>query len=87
MVFFDPTKETTLTIDASPVGLGAILSQIQEDRTICNISYASRTITATESRYSQTEKEALAVVWGCERFHLYLIGKEFLLYTDHKLLR
>ncbi|VDH89859.1 Hypothetical predicted protein [Mytilus galloprovincialis] len=35
-------------------------------------------------RYSQTEREALAVVWGCERFHLYLYGKEFILVTDHK---
>ncbi|CAB4021261.1 Hypothetical predicted protein, partial [Paramuricea clavata] len=81
---FNPAKETTLTVDASPVGLGAILSQIQEDGTIRNISYASRTLTHTERRYSQTEKEALAVVWGCERFHLYLVGKEFTLYTDHK---
>ena len=53
----------------------AILSQIQEDGMIRNISYACRTLTDTENRYSQTEKEALAVVWGCERFHLYLIGK------------
>ncbi len=64
--------------------IGAILSQIQEDGTIRNISYASRTLTPTERRYLQTEKEALAVVWGCERFHLYLVGKEFTLYTDHK---
>ena len=75
MAFYDPAKETTLTVDASPVGLVAILSQIQEDGTIRNISYASRTLTPTERRYPQTEKEALAVVWGCERFHLYLVGK------------
>jgi hypothetical protein len=37
MAFYDPGKETTLTVDASPVSLGAILSQIQEDGTICNI--------------------------------------------------
>ncbi|CAB4012866.1 Hypothetical predicted protein, partial [Paramuricea clavata] len=84
MAFYDPAKETTLTVDASLVGLGAILSQIQEDGTIRNISYASRTLTPTERCYSQTEKEALAVVWGCKCFHLYLVGKEFTPYTDHK---
>ena len=62
MAFYDPAKETTLTVDASPVGLGAILSQIQEDGTIRHISHASRTLTHTERRYSQTEKEALALV-------------------------
>jgi hypothetical protein len=52
MAFYDPAKETTLTVDACPVGLGAILSQIQEGGTIGNISYASRTLTPTERRYS-----------------------------------
>lgn len=37
-----------------------------------------------ERRYSQTEKEALAVVWGCQKFHIYLYGTKFTLYTDHK---
>jgi len=48
------------------------------------VAYASRTLTDVERRYSQTEKEALAVVWACERFHIYLYGKLFTLYTEHK---
>ena len=48
------------------------------------MAYASRTLTDVERRYSQTEKEALAVVWACVRFHIYLYGKLFTLYTDHK---
>ena len=38
----------------------------------------------TERRYSQTEKEAVALVWACERFHVYQYGVEFELLTDHK---
>ena len=48
------------------------------------ISYASRNLTDVERRYSQTEKEGLALVWACERFKLYVYGREFELETDHK---
>ncbi|CAB4007251.1 Hypothetical predicted protein [Paramuricea clavata] len=48
------------------------------------IAYASRALTDTEKRYSQTEKEALAIVWAVEYFHLFLFGSEFTPITDHK---
>ena len=79
MSYFDPTKETTMIVDASPVGLGALLTQ--EGRVI---SYGSRALNDVETRYSQTEREALAVIWGCEHFHLYLFGQEFTIISDHK---
>ena len=81
--YFDRDAKTKIVCDASPVGLGAILLQEHkgEDRVIC---YASRRLTEVERRYSQTEKEALAVVWSCERFHVYLYGRHFELWTDHK---
>lgn len=61
------------------MGLGAVLTQ---DGKI--ISYASKGLSDVEKRYSQTEKEALAIVWGIEHFHLYLFGSEFIMTTDHK---
>ncbi|XP_064638332.1 uncharacterized protein K02A2.6-like [Lineus longissimus] len=66
-----PTK---VMADAGPVGLGAIL--IKEQHGIHRVvSYASRSLTPVERRYSQTEKEALGLVWACEKFHP-LIRKE-----------
>jgi hypothetical protein len=85
MAYFDPSKDTELTTDASPVGLSAILSQKTpgtEERKI--VAYVSRSLTDVETRYSQTEKEALAIVWSIERLHLYLYGKRFTLFTDCK---
>ena len=68
----------------SPVGLGAILTQVTEDGGTNTVAYASRSLTDCESRYSQTEMEALAVVWGIEHLHLYLYGSSFQVITDHK---
>ncbi len=79
MGYFDPRKETELIVDASPTGLGAILTQ---DGKV--LSYASRALSDVESRYSQTEREMLAVVWSAEHYHLYTYGGTFQIITDHK---
>jgi hypothetical protein len=81
--YFDRDAKTKIICYASPVGLWAILLQEHkgEDRVIY---YACRGLTDVERRYSHTEKEALAVVWSCERFHVYLNGRQFELWTDHK---
>lgn len=65
---YDEEASTKLITDACPIGLGAILIQIQNDVPQI-VSYASSSLDV-ERRYSQTEKEALAVVWGCERFKM-----------------
>lgn len=76
-------------IDASPCGLSAILSQHtarQEDRKI--VAFESRSLAMylrwSRDTYSQTEKEALAIVWAVEHLHLYLYGGHFTLLTDCK---
>ena len=82
--YFDPQKPTRLIADASPVALGAVLVQFDLQNNPNIISFASKSLSTTERRYSQTEKESLALVWGVERFYLYLAGLNFELETDHK---
>ncbi|XP_030855953.1 uncharacterized protein K02A2.6-like [Strongylocentrotus purpuratus] len=81
--YYDLNAPTKVIADASPVGLGAVLVQVHADGPRI-VAYASRSLSNVERRYSQTEKEALGLVWACERFHAYLYGIEFDLVTDHK---
>ena len=66
-------------MDASPVGISALLSQNGRI-----VQFASRALSAVEQRYSQTECEALAITWACEHFHIYIFGAPFTVFTDHK---
>ena len=79
LTYFDVTKPTTIQVDASKIGIGAAL--LQDGRPI---AFASKALTETEQRYANIERELLAVVFGCERFHTYVYGKPFVVETDHK---
>ncbi|XP_022815233.1 uncharacterized protein K02A2.6-like [Spodoptera litura] len=81
--YYDVNDETQVIADASPVGLGSVLIQ-NDGRGPRIIAYGNRTLTELERKYSQTEKEALALVWAVEHFKIFLFGKEFDLITDHK---
>lgn len=85
--FFDRKDRTKLIVDASPEGLGAVLLQENKDGQNRIISFASKALTDLERKYFQTEREALAIVWGVERFSLYLLGTKFVLITDCKALK
>ena len=84
LALFNPKLETIVAADASSYGLGAVLLQKQDDGELKPVAYISRSMTLTEQRYAQIEKEALALTWACERFTDYLIGLEFHIHTDHK---
>ena len=84
LAYFNIKNQTELVVDASPVGLGAVLIQINSLGQSSVVAYASKTLTPTEQRYSQIEREAYAVVWGMERFRFYLLGSNFICWTDHK---
>jgi hypothetical protein len=83
----DFAKPFKLYTDASALGFGAILAQEDQEGKEHVICYASRSTNAGEKKYSATELEACAIVWACEHFQYYLLGKHFDLYTDHNALK
>ena len=81
---YNPSLPLRLAADASPYGLGAVISHVMEDGQEQPIAFASRTLSKSEQNYSQIEKEALALIFGVKKFHLYLCGQTFTLVTDRK---
>ena len=80
---FGPECEFILETDASYVGLGAVLSQQQEDGSVHPIAYASRSLDPHERNYGVTKLETLGLVWAVRYFHPYLLGHHTVVYTDH----
>lgn len=84
----DYDKEFILKTDASKIGLGAVLSQLNDKGKEVVIEYASRGLRGAEKNYPITDLECLAIKWAVtERFHKYLIGRKFTIVTDHSALK
>ena len=79
IAYFNVEKPVTIQIDGCKDGLGAVL--MQEGKPV---SYASRAMKEAQKRYAMIEKELLAVVFGCERFHQYIYGRKISIQSDHK---
>ena len=77
--YYDRRKPVTVQVDASQRGLGACLLQDGQP-----IAYASKSLTDTETRYANIERELLAIVFACERFNTYMLGRPFTLESNHK---
>lgn len=81
---YNPELPILLACDSSSYGVGAVLSHRLPDGSYRPIAFASRSLNSVEKNYSQTEKEALALVWGVKKFNIYLYGRKFTLITDHR---
>lgn len=83
LVHYDPRKPIRIACDASPVGVGVVLSHVinGQDRPI---AYASRSLTKAERQYCQLEREGLAVIYGLVKFHKYVFGRRVTIITDNQ---
>lgn len=86
LALYDPTKEIIISCDASPYGVGCVLSQIFNG-VEKPVLFASSSLSAAEKNYSQVHREALALVFSVKKFHKYIYGKKFTIRTDCQALR
>ncbi|XP_039213747.1 uncharacterized protein K02A2.6-like, partial [Crotalus tigris] len=84
LAHFNESLPVCIACDASPYGVGAVLSHLRSDGTQVPVAYYSRTLSSAERNYAQIDREALAVVAGIKKFHDFLYGRHFTVFTDHK---
>ena len=70
--------------DTSLYGLAAVLSHLMDNQSNKPITYASRSLSTVERKYSQLDKEVLAIPFSISKFYHYLYGRHFIIYGDHK---
>ncbi|CAF4891520.1 unnamed protein product [Pieris macdunnoughi] len=79
LTYYDQNKPITLSVDSSKDAMGAVICHDKHP-----IAYASASLSSCQQSYSQIEKELLAILFGCTKFHQYIYGRHTLVETDHK---
>ena len=83
LAYPDPNKEHLLKMDASKLGLGAVLSQKQLDGRYHPVAFSSQALTEAEHKYHSTKLDFLAMKWGIHHFKTYLSGRQFKVRMDN----
>lgn len=83
LTHYDPKLELIVATDASLYGVGAVLSQVGTDGEEHVIQYVSQSLNDTKKKYAQIYKEAYSIIFAIKKFHQYVYGRKFTLYTDH----
>lgn len=84
LVHYSPELPLVLATDASPYGVGAVLSHIYPDGSERPIQFASQTLNRTQQAYLHVDKEAYAIIFGVKKFFQFLYGRRFVLVTDNQ---
>ena len=77
-------KPFRITVDASQIGIGYFLSQLDDENKERVISYGSRSLHNHEKAWAVTELEGLAIVEAVKEYHPYIAGGKFKMFTDHR---
>ena len=84
LAHYNPNLPICLATDTSAYCIDAMISHVFPDGTEWPVAFAWWTLTATERNYAQIQKEALSPIYAVQKFHQYLYGHSFVLFTDHK---
>jgi hypothetical protein len=85
--FPDWSKEFHVHVDASSVSLGDVLEKPGTGDIDHPLAFSSRRLSTTDINYTTTEREGLAMVYALQKFHHYLLGGHFKMFTDHSMLK
>ena len=83
LVYPDPNKEYLIQMDASKLGLGAVLSQKQSDGRYHPVAFGSQALRGAEHKYNSTKLKFLTMKWGIHHFKTYLLGRELKVRMDN----